>query len=226
MIILISKKWAMIFISVFALVVTSFISYEEFFAPNPNSNTAGIKHKKSKILTSSLGFEEILKSPEIHTFTWEQYLQDCGSLKIIHNQYRADNLFAKKYKYRLVEWEGYFQQYGMVVQDFRQHEGALIKMKPTDSTEESSDILLTEIKDRALLGRLKGNEVEAGKKVIMKLRLSFIGDEELPHRAILEELKETAEKATLDEISKFPKFEFKKKPKSRIFKKSKKKDNR
>lgn len=41
MIVVISKKWAMIFLCAVGLVVASFVSYEEFFAKDPFSETAG-----------------------------------------------------------------------------------------------------------------------------------------------------------------------------------------
>ena len=84
MIVVIHKKWAMIFLCMVGLLTASLFSYEEFFAPNPNAPTSG-KHPLKIDPNLELGFEERIASKYVHSFKWEDYLEDCGSLRVLRN---------------------------------------------------------------------------------------------------------------------------------------------
>ena len=65
--------------------------------------------------------------------TWKDYLEDCGSLRIIHNQFRADNLFQKTFQNRIVEWDTYISGFREYPETMRRE--LYFKMSPTDSTD-------------------------------------------------------------------------------------------
>lgn len=78
-----------------------------------------------------------LSDHKIYDIGWEEVLQDCGSLKLIHNQFKADNLFQKKYMYRTVEWEAYYVS--MEEDRILNRMQVYFKMDPTD-TDQNWDI--------------------------------------------------------------------------------------
>jgi hypothetical protein len=44
------------------------------------------------------------------SYSWEQFLQDCGGEVIIENNVHARTVFNEKYESNIIEWKGYFAE--------------------------------------------------------------------------------------------------------------------
>lgn len=140
----------------------------------------------------------------MHSFSWETYLEDCGSLRVLRNQFRADDEFDKKYKYNLVEWSGYYAGHDEYLIDNMNVQGIKIKMDPTD-TNTLADLLVTKIVSgsqekfdselkvatKGDLARLDDN-FKLGEQVTLLMRIYHIGNEEIPHLVEVKNIKRAA----------------------------------
>lgn len=155
-----------------------------------------------------------MESNQVFLYKWNEYLEDCGSLRAIHNQYKVDNIFAKKYKFRVLEWEGYFMGYGSFKHSLVHHEGMMIKMMPTDTTSEDPDILIFKGNKKDIRDIQKiSQQFNRGQKLIFKIRLRAPGDEYIPHLAEVEEISKAPGENLLDEdgLAKIERYKFKRK---------------
>jgi hypothetical protein len=81
---------------------------------------------------------ETPKDSKVVSFTWEDFLQDCGGEVIVENYVHARSIFNKKYEANIVTWTGYFaetkqaQQFPFMHSDHALN--VLIKMSPTESS--------------------------------------------------------------------------------------------
>lgn len=142
---------------------------------------------------------------------------------MIHNEYKVDNDFEKKYKFRIIEWEGFFMGYGTIVHSLIEYDGIMIKMKPTDAKEDGADILIyrgitPDTKNLVDLSK----QFKTGQKVIFKIRLRAVGDEVVPHVAEVEEIRAAPGGVYMEEkdLAGIEKYVFKKK-KNKMFGKKK-----
>lgn len=190
-----------------------FFTYEEFFAPPTTS--AGKRLSLTKEINARL------YDTKVYSYSWEDYLEECGSLRVLRNQFRADNVFSKEYKFRNVEWEGYFT--GVTADPFTGIHGVSIKMKPTDSVNNMD--LFAQLLDQQERARIQG-EYKFGEKVNLHLRFDIIGNEDRAHKFYLNKISHhpSNEMISLEGLSEFPIYEFKK-GKGRPFASSKKKSS-
>lgn len=60
--------------------------------------------------STSLHPYEVPKESKEISFTWEEFIQDCGGTVIVENNVHARNVFNQKYEANIVEWKGYYAE--------------------------------------------------------------------------------------------------------------------
>ena len=92
--------------------------------------------RPSYATTFATPYEVPKESKEI-SYSWEEFLQDCGGQVIVENNVHARNVFNQKYESNIVTWRGHFAE-TKVTNAFplwgSDHAlNVLIKMSPSES---------------------------------------------------------------------------------------------
>ena len=190
LVIVISKRYAMVIGSVLLLGALSLFTYEEFFAASSKSE-----------------FDEDRFAKDRKDFySWESYLEDCGSARIKQNEFRTDNIFKGKYKLTTVEWSGFFAGKDTVERNGLTISGLKVKMAPTDS--EAYDIILDlsnlNVEELAALSNL-----QMGDGLRFKAVMGIIGNERIAHGMSANWVKISGEKTDPSKFEEIPLYTFK-----------------
>lgn len=190
LVVVISKRYAMIGGSLLLLLLLSIFTYEEFFVAAEKTN--------NKYENARRDF-----------FSWEDYIEDCGSLRITSNEFKTDNIFLGKYKGTKIQWEGYFMGKTLQVVQGEEKKSLHVKMNPTDSVD--YDVLLySSGKQDDLFDKLKEGDFFKFSGIVRG-----IGNENRPHLIEYTSLENPTKNLDLVELKNLPRFEFKKN--SRMF---------
>jgi hypothetical protein len=189
LVIVISRRYATIIGSVLLALVVVIFTYEEFFS----TNTATDK--------------EPISADRKDFFAWTDYLEDCGSLRIRSNEFRADNLFNAKYKGTKVDWKGYYVGQVAVNRNGIQSVGYMIKMNPSDS-KANYDILLKYANEEKEIDQAK-EDFTMGAFMSFKGEVLAIGNEEYPMMMGIEAVEESKGDVAEVDWRNLPQYEFK-----------------
>lgn len=191
LVVVISKRYALVIGSVVLLGALSLFTYEEFFAAR----------------SSTANDESRWVSERKDLYGWESYLEDCGSQRVQENEFRADNIFKGKYKMTTVEWTGYFFGKGSLERNGIAISGVQVKMNPTDS--ETYDLIL----DISSFTAETLPAIEAltpGDEVRFRAVMGIIGNERIPHGMSANWIKATGNKMETAKFEELPLYSFKK----------------
>lgn len=193
LVVVVSKRYAMIGFSLILLLAFSVFTYEEFFVVSNDGRQV-----------NSLGVKKDYP-------TWVEYLEDCGSLRLKANEYRVDNVFNGKYKGAKVDWTGiYLQKTTLDSNKFtmsgQQIEGYKIKMDPKDSDDYDVFVILP-----SKLKNIPLSDLEEGDVIGFKGELISIGNEETAHFVVAEEVSKPSKRLKPEEVSSIKFYEFQKK---------------
>lgn len=191
LVVVISKRYALVIGSVLLLGALSLFTYEKLFAASSTQTS-----DESRFASQRKDF-----------YSWESYLEDCGSQRVQENEFRTDNVFKGKYKMTTIEWTGYFFGKGNLERNGIAISGVQIKMTPTDS--ETYDLILD--LSTFTVDALKPLEaLNPGDEIQFKAVMAIIGNERIPHGMSANWIKPTGKKISSNQFEELPLYTFKK----------------